>query len=271
MALVECRECQTKVSSKAKKCPHCGIGDPGRSSASHTVPTVVLLLIVILILARCGGVTDAAHNQVPIQNTPSQAAVVERSPSSHSSISTKSVKYSDRKIEVSISTEVTGGAFPLVAGDTNLPDGTVLNVQLVRPYPACYGNCPPDVPATSKVEFFGGRVKVLGGKFSAGPMWKNGYVPWPRNDGKPGLHEGTYILEVRLLVDIGAIHNQPANVIAALGPHNVNLKGPLVGGCCLDTAARYGQELAQKEFEDNEWFKNRYGSDVYYARLIFIS
>lgn len=54
MALVNCRECGTSVSSKARSCPHCGISKPARSKAELALPAVGLVA-GLLAIAMCSG------------------------------------------------------------------------------------------------------------------------------------------------------------------------------------------------------------------------
>ena len=46
MAMTKCKECGEKVSTSAKKCPHCGVDYPGTSAGDVIGGLVVLALIV---------------------------------------------------------------------------------------------------------------------------------------------------------------------------------------------------------------------------------
>lgn len=46
MALIKCKECGEKVSSKAKACPHCGVKPPPETSAFTWLVLIVIVLFV---------------------------------------------------------------------------------------------------------------------------------------------------------------------------------------------------------------------------------
>lgn len=46
MALVMCRECATEVSSRAKKCPHCGVSEPARSTMENAAYIAAFIILV---------------------------------------------------------------------------------------------------------------------------------------------------------------------------------------------------------------------------------
>lgn len=46
MALVMCRECASEVSSRAKKCPHCGVSEPARSTVENAAYIAVFIIFV---------------------------------------------------------------------------------------------------------------------------------------------------------------------------------------------------------------------------------
>jgi hypothetical protein len=141
---------------------------------------------------------------------------------------------------VKIDTTMSGGAFPVVDGITNLPDGTVLQVGmrpcpqqcdppgvspfLSHPYDQATGDPWPDGPRLSTVQ---------NGKFSVGG--------WARKD-KTALFPGRYVFEAWVYID----DRQPANVRAILGGEGEAVTGPLVGDCCLGI----GQETEADRFRD---------------------
>ena len=49
MALVECKECGHRVSSRARTCPDCGIDDPGISE-SGCLSTILQFVILVAII-----------------------------------------------------------------------------------------------------------------------------------------------------------------------------------------------------------------------------
>jgi hypothetical protein len=130
---------------------------------------------------------------------------------------------------VKIDTTVSGGAFPVVNGTTNLPDGTPLMLMIV----ACSTNrgwaeCPPGVtspavahPGMLQPEYGAPgdweKVAVKGGQFVS--------QPWSRQD-REGLFDGTYV--VLGMLDYAA--DWPPNVRAVLGSPSPGtaLAGPFV-------------------------------------------
>ncbi|MEQ5834209.1 hypothetical protein [Marinobacter sp. NFXS9] len=48
MALTKCKECKKEVSTKAEKCPHCGVKNPGMSAKDTLVGAVGLFVIVVI-------------------------------------------------------------------------------------------------------------------------------------------------------------------------------------------------------------------------------
>lgn len=64
MAMGKCRECKKDVSTNAKTCPHCGIGNPGISPSQSLVGGIVALVVLFFVLKACfGSCSDStAHN-----------------------------------------------------------------------------------------------------------------------------------------------------------------------------------------------------------------
>lgn len=48
MAMIQCRECNSRVSSRAEKCPNCGIAEPGKTFAGSAVKFVLLVAIGVV-------------------------------------------------------------------------------------------------------------------------------------------------------------------------------------------------------------------------------
>jgi hypothetical protein len=63
MALVNCRECGTAVSKKARTCPHCGISNPGTSIAAKAG----FFSIIAIIIAGLFSLSKGAHNPASAQ------------------------------------------------------------------------------------------------------------------------------------------------------------------------------------------------------------
>ena len=174
---------------------------------------------------------------------------------------------------VTIDTHISGNAFPVVQGITNLPNGTVLWVTLLPPYPECFLTvryCLGATPEGDKEPLFsGGRVTVNAGKFSVGPGWTKA---WPRSDGEPGFRSGRYILEVHLFEMAGRDH-QPPNVRAVIGARGEYMRGPLVGACCFGFGlpGRAGNLAdAQQYMNNTRPIEEYFGPNVYYARYVSI-
>lgn len=64
MGLTECRECGEDVSSQAKKCPHCGVTNPGGwfsftgvggEGCLKFVGCLLALVLVLALLGMCSG------------------------------------------------------------------------------------------------------------------------------------------------------------------------------------------------------------------------
>lgn len=74
MALVPCRECKKMISSEAKTCPGCGVGDPARPKSYIGGPAALLVILVLVVfgVARCYGLGDADKEQTnaaPVSNS----------------------------------------------------------------------------------------------------------------------------------------------------------------------------------------------------------
>lgn len=51
MAMTKCKECKADVSKKAKKCPNCGVSNPGVTAKDYLVGGVALLVIFSALIA----------------------------------------------------------------------------------------------------------------------------------------------------------------------------------------------------------------------------
>ena len=172
-------------------------------------------------------------------------------------------------LTVAIETSISGGSSPVITGTTNLPDGTILWAQMMPPHPQCMPTCTPYAPAGVPFEAWGGAVTVEHGTFTIGPDWQHPSSPWLRGDGSPGLHGGTYVLEVRIPPGVnGTPHAEPVSVQRVLGVHEENARGPLVGGCCFAEASLFGEASAERDVPAYAAFARdpNVGPEIYYAR-----
>ena len=79
MAMIKCKECRKKISSEAKTCPNCGIGDPyePESVASSILNTLVGIGVVVGLIMWCAHVVD---NEDDIQATRTKSKSSKTSP-----------------------------------------------------------------------------------------------------------------------------------------------------------------------------------------------
>lgn len=175
---------------------------------------------------------------------------------------------------VTINTSVSGGAFPVIHGTTNLPDDTKLWVSLIPPYPACFPHCGDRVatPAGAEIAGYGGLMIVKNGGFTAGTAWQ---TYWPDPHSPAQLNLGTYILEVQFVTVSGGVEsvNQPANVQAIIGTKGEYMRGPLVGACCFGYGlpGRHNTQAdAQKSLKSLRSLAALGGPGVYYARYVVV-
>lgn len=47
MAITNCKECKAEVSKKAKKCPHCGVDNPGVTTRDYILGGAALIVILV--------------------------------------------------------------------------------------------------------------------------------------------------------------------------------------------------------------------------------
>lgn len=63
MALSNCKECKKEVSTKAERCPHCGIKNPTTKS-SDVLIGVAVLVVIVFIATKCSSSEPKAGAQV---------------------------------------------------------------------------------------------------------------------------------------------------------------------------------------------------------------
>ena len=112
-----------------------------------------------------------------------------------------------RTLNVWVKVQPTVATNGIVAGTTNLPDGTVLSLSLAGPDYSAFNrdNC-----------CFDAVVAVSHGAFGPVKIIKDGVDP------KPGSY--------RVMVVMRDESMQPANVLAVIGKQGENLQGPFVVG-----------------------------------------
>lgn len=85
MALIVCKECENKVSNKAKTCPNCGAKVPKKTSLF----TWLVLLFIVLVVYGAAKAPSKPHNQVQLAssnansekaNSPAQAEATVKTP-----------------------------------------------------------------------------------------------------------------------------------------------------------------------------------------------
>ncbi|MCK4642743.1 hypothetical protein KAU32_03805 [bacterium] len=73
MAMIKCKECKKKISSKAKKCPHCGAPVPKKMGCFSGFILIVFIVIVIYYVAVSVSKKPAQKKMVPkkeVKRTP---------------------------------------------------------------------------------------------------------------------------------------------------------------------------------------------------------
>jgi hypothetical protein len=169
---------------------------------------------------------------------------------------------------VTIETSVSEGARPIITGKTNLPDGTKLDLWLLKPWlpnareRAALNTfmCDPTLfasrdctPLTASGKLPGDSVVVESGRFTYGPITDRG-AP---------LSPGAYVLEVMA----NFVVEQPPNVRAIIGQHGENMLGPMVNGCCFRSI---DQAETQKQLQATKRDEPILGASIYYARYVEI-
>ncbi|WP_375581766.1 hypothetical protein ABWH88_02105 [Marinobacter adhaerens] len=79
MAMTKCKECEAAVSKKAKKCPRCGVDNPGVTTKDYLVGGVAIVIILTALFTFFSGdePTEEATAQAP-QMTESERAAAEK-------------------------------------------------------------------------------------------------------------------------------------------------------------------------------------------------
>lgn len=72
MAMKPCRECGKDVSTKAGKCPHCGVSDPAKSPWNRKIGGGGLLLIILIVLYFVAQAGDGNSRSATIARTARQ-------------------------------------------------------------------------------------------------------------------------------------------------------------------------------------------------------
>lgn len=65
MALVKCKECKKEVSDLAKKCPHCGISNPGITAGKMAKGCLILIVIVAVLTWYLGRDDSSTEPSIP--------------------------------------------------------------------------------------------------------------------------------------------------------------------------------------------------------------
>jgi len=60
MAMTKCKECGQEVSTKAKKCPSCGVDNPGVTAKDQLIGVVILFVIIGAVVTMCSSGDDDA-------------------------------------------------------------------------------------------------------------------------------------------------------------------------------------------------------------------
>ncbi|MEX0738161.1 MAG: hypothetical protein WD071_02350 [Pseudohongiella sp.] len=76
MAMTKCKECKVDVSKKAKKCPNCGVDNPGVTTKDYLVGGIALVIIVVALIAFFSDdePTEETTAQAPDMTDQEQAA-----------------------------------------------------------------------------------------------------------------------------------------------------------------------------------------------------
>lgn len=79
MAMTKCKECKADVSKKAKKCPNCGVDNPGVTAKDYLVGGVAIAIILAAFITFFSGdePTEEATAQAP-QMTEAERAAAEK-------------------------------------------------------------------------------------------------------------------------------------------------------------------------------------------------
>jgi hypothetical protein len=246
-----CRGCSLIIDEATAACPRCGAPAPSRSRVSaRGIFAIAALVAVSAFWLWMGGRGHTAQTaQLP-------AAV-------------------PRPFVVAIETSISGGSRPTVHGTTNLPDGTELYAQLIKPwlpdgkerlaagFTACGDDdCSPLQTRSKLPDGVGLGVVVKSGHFIDGPFTNNG-MP---------LRPGEYVLEV----SVYPAALQSAQVRAIVGQLGEEMTGSLVGACCFGsererTQTHRDRAQVQKVLSDLRNSAPTMGASAYYARYVTIN
>lgn len=96
MALKPCKSCKHNVDTTAKKCPSCGVKNPGVTLGQQVFGVVVLLVIIAVAVSMCSG----GNKDKPAEKTATQAAPVAVVQSNYSITKDDFREGRPRKVEV---------------------------------------------------------------------------------------------------------------------------------------------------------------------------
>jgi len=218
LALIKCVECGSGVSDNAAACPKCGSplrkskGGGGKLLGSVAL-TMVVLVVATSTIHWCDANRPKSSESQP--TAPDTSAALHDSAVAHSVVGPVTLE----------AAPVTTTNRPVIAGTTNLPDGTELMLTVSRKRSGYMGEA---------------KVRILSGRFETKPF-TNGDLP---------LLPGTYILEIGTPLE----EFQPSVVQSVVGVHYSNLSGPLVKHGPYGTVVEYetsfkvpGTSEAQKD------------------------
>lgn len=169
MALSTCPDCKKEFSTSAEACPHCGRPHKRRMSAG-------CLVGLLLAGAAIFSFFYFAPTAPPSQQQPTTTDSATDVPSPAAPGPTTDANAFDPALQPAgtykFSLSAAGGDMPTISGTATVPDGTVLLINIKRPWlpdgqerlaqglAACGDSC---LPATAD-------TVVRGGKFSSGPF-----------------------------------------------------------------------------------------------------
>lgn len=189
MALKPCRECKTKVSSKAKICPNCGIPKPVKGGAS--LIWIILIIVIIFVVLSPKNETTQQKTEPMVAIEHAEKQLVEQNP----------ISTTELEVELNASV-VSNNGKPIIKINSNLPEGTLVMASLANPINKGGG-------------YYGDSKSSLNDEKSAdvGPFSQNGSP----------LAPGIYMA----VVSIGSLL-QPKSVQSIIGNNGENLKGNTV-------------------------------------------
>lgn len=65
MAMTKCKECKAEVSSKAKKCPNCGVSNPGVGGKDLAVGLGAIIVLILFTVVACAPDDETAEESAP--------------------------------------------------------------------------------------------------------------------------------------------------------------------------------------------------------------